>query len=590
MIAKNQPSRITHHAMFLTTPLIILFIFMGVPAISHAWIDGTPYFFERGGFKPVSTVPPSAPAQPNAPQLAIGDRRSFFSIDFRTNQQYTVEATLRAIGKFCYVFVEDSQWGRTVNAGTVESVRRGFDDATPADARRGIYQIETDLFGPPPDIDRDVRIYLLLLDIRDGTTVGGGFVAGFFSPVNEQRGILRDPELGTLIRSNELDMLYIDTHPLDAGSPDGLSVIAHEFQHLIHWRYDPNEEVWVNEGCSDYTMFLCGYSVQSHLDAFERNPEVSLINWPGGTRSQLAYYGAAYLWMLYLHERYGGEGTIAAIVKNRGTGIAGINNALSSRGITKTSPTIFADWKIANYLDDTTFANGQYGYQNERLNLRSRREHRSYPIAVDGNVIDSYAANYIALSASGGDSGLNIAFETDGEYPYDVRAIELRGDDPIAVRNMPLTETGKGNLIISHFGTTRQEPRAPIVDKVILVPNVQPKNNAPGVITSSYAYSAKQGEKVKFRTAVLPNPVHPRYWDIIAVPGDPIGVNAPRITVTAGQGVIASQLPMQPVRDGAIYTYSLYLSPQVTPENVRWQITFLGELVGEGALRQGEGK
>jgi hypothetical protein len=379
-----------------------------------------------------------------------------------------------------------------------------------------------------------------------------------------------------------------------------LSVIAHEFQHLIHWRYDPDEDIWVNEGGSEYAMFLCGYSVEGHVGPFERTPDVSLVNWPSGRQSQLAYYGASYLWMLYLHERYGGPGTIAAIVKNRGNGIAGINNALLSRGVTTAFSAIFTDWKVANYLDDTTFANGQYGYQNERLNLRSRREHRSYPVSVTGNELDSYAANYIVLSAppltpapspqawgegkgvrgggdqGGGDAGLNISFETDGEYPYDVKAIELRGDTPIAMRSMPLTETGKGHLRVAHFGTT--------VDKVILIPSVQPKGDLPGNIISSYAYGAKRGEPVTFRTAVLPNPVHPRYWDIIAVPSDSIGADAPLVTITDGKTLIASQLPMRPVQDGAVYTYSLYLSTEVNPENVRWQVFYFDELVGEGEL------
>ncbi|MCZ6679713.1 MAG: hypothetical protein O7E52_20985 [Candidatus Poribacteria bacterium] len=564
--------RLTFYVLHLTIILVLL----GVP-VSHGWIDGTPYFFDHfPGLKSPSAVS-SAPAQPNAPQLAVGDRKSFFSINFNTHEQYIVQATLRAVGEFCYVFVEDLQWRRTVHAGTVESVRRAFDDTTPADARRGIYQIETDLFGAPPDVDGDQRIYLLLLDIRDGATRGSSFVAGFFSPVNQQRGVLRHPEIGIPVRSNELDMLYIDTHPLDAGSDEGLGVLAHEFQHLIHWRHDTNETVWVNEGCSDYAIFICGYSVQGHVGPFERNPWISLVYWPNGTQSQLAHYGAAYLWMLYLHEHYGGPETIVEIVKNRANGIAGVESALLSRGIGRTFSGIYADWKVANYLDDTEFANGQYGYQNERLTLRSDGGHRSYPASAENRLLDSYAANYITFFAGGGNSELNIAFESDRRQPYDVKAVEFRGEQPAAVRDMLLTETGKGNLRVPNFGSA--------VEKVILIPSVQPQRESQGRSLSSYAYSARRGGKVEFSISILPNPVHQRYWDIIAVPSDSIGVSAPRITVREGAAPIVSKLPMKAIQDGAIYVYPLYLSPEVTPENVGWQVFFLDELVEEGDLK-----
>jgi hypothetical protein len=569
-------SRSTHCPLRHIT---IIFAVLGV-SMAHGWIDGTPFFFEGEGFKFNRSLDLSAPAQPCAPQMEVGNRQSFFSIDFRKHEQYIVHTTLQKVGKFCYIFVEDSQWKHTVNAATVEAVRHAFDDATPADRTRGIYQIETELFGNPPNIDGEKRIYILLLDIRDLVTVSGGFIGGFFSPVDQQQGVLQHPEFGTLVHSNERDMIYIDTHPLDAGGEKGLGVLAHEFQHLIHWRHDKDESIWVNEGCSDYAMFICGFSAEDHVTPFERNARVSLVNWPHGTRSQLSHYGAAYIWMLYLHEHYGGPETIAAVIKHRGNGITGINNALHSRGVTKTFSTIFADWKVANFLDDSQFAKGQYGYRNERLNLRLHRNHQSHPIAVTGNRLDVYEADYIGLSATGGEGALNIAFETDGKHPYDVRVIELQASLPITVRHMPLNRDGKAQLTIENFGTT--------VEQVILVPSVQPESYSSNGKTSSYAYSTRRGENVEFRFAVMPNPVHSRYWDIIAVPDDSIGVVAPLIAVTDGESVLKSVIthrtPMKSIRAGELYTHPLYLSLSVNPENVRWKVFFFEALVGEGNL------
>ena len=557
--------------------LIVIVFSLGVQTFSYAWVDGTPYFFDRFPVVMEQPLLPAAPAQSNLPRHVVGDRQEFFSMDFGTNEQYTLSATLRAIGEFCYVFVEDSQWNRVVNGKTVDKVRRAFDDSTPAYPKRGIYQIETELFGNPPDVDGDDKIYLLLLDIRDSAVRGSGFVAGFFSPVDQHRGVLRHPELGVPIRSNERDLLYVDTDPLDAGGEEGLGVVAHELQHLIHWQHDRDEKVWVNEGCSDYAMFLCGYHPRGHVRHFENQPSVSLTDWPQASRSELAHYGAAYLWMLYLAEHYGGRATIATIVKDRKNGIAGISSALMSRGVMRSFSAIFADWKIANFVDDGGLADGRYGYQNQRLRLHSRRTHSSYPVKVEGNQLNSYAADYITLSANDKQEGLKVGFEADGKIPYNLKAIEFQRGRAFRVQDVPLTSSGRGNLISSLFGFE--------VEKIVLVPSVHPEGPFffEGIV-SSYKYRASLGDKVLFETSVLPNPVHPRYWDIIAVPSDQIGVNVPMITVFVGSTEIVFDQPMRSVQDGTKYTYPVYVGVGTKARDVTWRVAMFDRVVGQGQL------
>lgn len=566
--------------------ILVILALVRIHSLAYAWIDGTPYLIEQ--FPSLTEAPdsPAAPAQP-AP-LAVGDRHSFFSVDVRTQEQYIVSATLRAIGEFCYLYVEDSQWERTVKRETLEVVRRAFDDSTPADPQRGIYRIQTDLFGAPPNVDGDPKIYLLLLDIRDGAVRGGGFIAGFFNPVDQQRGVLRHPELGTPMRSNERDLLYIDTHPLDTGGAEGLGVIAHEFHHLIHWRLDRSEAIWVNEGCADVAMFLCGYRPEEHTESFEKHPSTSLTNWPLGGGSHLAHYGAAYLWMLYLYEHLGGQETIAAIVRERADGIAGVNSALLSQGLTRTFSSIFADWKVANLLDDTHFAGGRYGYQNEELTIRVQRTHTSYPITARGDALSNYAADYVTLLSSGGWQGLNIVFGiqsplgrsgiVDGSRIYDLKAIEFQDGRPLQVIDVPLTADGKGSMISPNFGLS--------VEQITLVPSVQPHGTALPEEPSAYEYHAELGAEITFNASVLPNPVHSRYWDIVAVPSSFVGVNTPLVTVSAGKTVIVSDGPMTPVHDGSIYTYPIYLSLEIEPSDVEWHIQFFDKIVAEGKLAE----
>jgi hypothetical protein len=62
-----------------------------------------------------------------------------------------------------------------------------------------------------------------------------------------------------------------------------------------------------------------------------------------------------------MYEHYGGQQFIWDIVHEQGNGIAGYNNVLEAYGF-KSFDEIFQDWTIANYLDDTSFAKGIYGY------------------------------------------------------------------------------------------------------------------------------------------------------------------------------------------------------------------------------------
>jgi hypothetical protein len=135
---------------------------------------------------------------------------------------------------------------------------------------------------------------------------------------------------------------------------------AHEFQHLIHRDIDPDEYSWPNEGCSELAQIICGYGFpSSHLQNYLVYWwQTSLVIWEG----TLANYGASALFTYYMYEHYGGQPFIYALVHEQANGIQGYNNVLKARHKCKNFDQIFQDWAIANYLDDTSFANGIYGY------------------------------------------------------------------------------------------------------------------------------------------------------------------------------------------------------------------------------------
>ena len=555
--------------------LIVCGLLMSGSAV--AWIDGTPYFYERF---PSWTAPDSsyhAPLQPQAPRFQIGDSRTFYAIDFREETQYTVMATLRSVGQFCYIFVENDQWQRRVSAVDVEEIRRAFDEQTPAGRNRGIYQIETEVLGWPPDIDGDPRILILLLDVRDRFTLGGEFIAGYFSPVNQQIGTVRDPNFGVPFRSNETEMIYLDVDPLDPGSSQGLSVLAHEFQHLIHWRYDTNEEIWVNEGCSDYATFLCGYDVTEHVKAFERSPEVSLTNWNTGIFNQLPHYGAAFLWMLYLHEQYGGERTIGTIIQEPRNGIAGISAALSTRGATSNFAQIFSDWRVANYVDDPSLGDGRYGYVHEDLNPVIRQTHRTYPVSRTTGQVRAFGGDAILFTNGiGGNNLILDLVEPLARIPLDVRIVYFQQGEPVWVSSLPLSDTGHGYLSVDGFGQQVQE--------VLVLPSFVPSDPGEMATVARFEYQARLGDKVHFRVNVLNNPVQPRYWELVARATHRIGAERPLVTITEGSVTRLEEQPMAVIQDGLLFGYSVYVSPGRDPTQIRWRVVYLGATIGEGTF------
>ena len=81
----------------------------------------------------------------------VGDPLTVPAFSFRWGDggHYQTTTTCRFVGRHCYIFVEDEVWGTLTQAG-IDSLADAFDRTTPGDAGRGIYAIDTDLFGPPP--------------------------------------------------------------------------------------------------------------------------------------------------------------------------------------------------------------------------------------------------------------------------------------------------------------------------------------------------------------------------------------------------------------------------------------------------------
>ena len=193
-------------------------------------------------------------------------------------------------------------------------------------------------FGEPLDISGDNKVTLLFLDIKDGFDNNGSYLAGYFLPWN----VFSDEEVyeysimaGEEKRSNELEMIYIDTNPLDITTIDAYATLAHEYQHLLNFSQDYKEfentgviieeEVWVNEGLSEIAPDVVGYGPQNdRLFYFDYTDIDSLVTWKG----DLIDYANVYVFFRYLYDVFGAQIFYNITMGFQTKGIPGVNSAI----------------------------------------------------------------------------------------------------------------------------------------------------------------------------------------------------------------------------------------------------------------------
>jgi hypothetical protein len=319
----------------------------------------------------------------------VGQNVNFYAYNFGTSAYYQTTATCRNVtalgnGFNLNIYVEDAEWTRDQTRFTAD-ILNGIAN----EYKNVILPTETTWFGAPPAGD----FTILLMDIKDSG--GDSYVSGYFDAINENN----------VSNSNNRHMIYMDSKEGTPGNTTFYGTLAHEFQHFIHYNYDPFEDVWVDEGMAGLARYVCGYGPQtSHVTAFSQTPTTSLTFW----EDNLENYGADFLFMLYLEEKNGGAATTKAIVANQLTGIDGINNALFSRGYLVTVNDIFKNWVVANYLNNSSLSDGRYGYAasfsgitNAPGNITVTTTVSSYSASGSGTV-NEYAADYVKFASLGG--------------------------------------------------------------------------------------------------------------------------------------------------------------------------------------------
>jgi hypothetical protein len=328
----------------------------------------------------------------------VGDKKIWYSVDFTIQKEYPTQTTCRAVGKHCYIFVQDSVWNNNITQSGVDSIASVFDNTTFRNPNKGIYQTNTEVFGEPPDVDNDPKIVIFLLDIIDNSATSGTMINGFFSTANE---LLQS----TFPLSNEAEIIYIDITPNYSETSwvlsNYLSTLAHEFQHLIAWNYHKvnSQMTFTNEGCSLTAEVINGFPIyQEYWYLFE--PNHYLFDWRDGSFNVINDYSRAARFHVYLYEQFG-SGLFKNIVQSDKFGIESYNDALTKIGSNLQIEDIIKNWFIANINGDKS-TDTRYGYSSTIVG-RPVETINFFPGNTIAKMVNPYSVEYVSL-----ESGKNV--------------------------------------------------------------------------------------------------------------------------------------------------------------------------------------
>jgi hypothetical protein len=225
------------------------------------------------------------------------------------------------------------------------------------------------------------KLTILLLDIKDGyKTEADPYVGGYFYLMDI---FGNDPEYPQY-KSNELDMIYVDTYPSIPGSTSSNETLAHEMQHLMNFvsscvfrvkdKIIYTMDTWINEGLSSAAEWVySGQHPEGRWKYYNQDPS-GLIKkgnnffiWDNHEDNPLANlddYATVYLFFQYLRLQ-GSPNIYLDIHKSKLSDYQAVTTAANINSSHKNNwPLLLRDWHAANFTNSTS-TSSLYGYKND---------------------------------------------------------------------------------------------------------------------------------------------------------------------------------------------------------------------------------
>lgn len=312
------------------------------------------------------------------PAMVIGTTTRAFWVESATGEWIQIEARLRAASDTSYLWIPDSNFSNlsTLNYDNLLSLTQvttlndEFNGTGPVGGD-GIRALVSNIFstewGGEVDgnggIDGDQHIHILMYDIDyDYSANQTGGTLGYFWG--------KDEYLDTVMqqygyRSNEAEMFYLDIHFTDLVPMMMVSVLAHEYQHMIHFNQkallrDVNSPTWFNEMCSmvseDFVGSIVGIpdedSPRSRIPRFNGYYyDSGVTDWLSGS-NVLKSYASAYVFGAYLARNFGGAPLFHDMLCRSEVGPAAVTASMTALGTGTTFNDVFGEYTTAFVFDN----------------------------------------------------------------------------------------------------------------------------------------------------------------------------------------------------------------------------------------------
>lgn len=323
----------------------------------------------------------------------VGDEKEFNVINTDTNENFKIRAQLAYATDHAYLWIQDEV---KFDKAKVKKLAETFENK--------IYPTDREFFGSEwtPGIDGDPHLYIVY-----ARGIGKN-VLGLFSSIDSINPLAR-PD------SNGHESFFMSADNLNFGKED-YGTLAHEFQHMIHWYRDRNEDTWMNEGFSVLAEFLNGYDTGGFDEWYVMNPDQQLTDWPNDPNATGPHYGESFLFLAYFLDRFGEKAT-QALVAEPENGMDAIDKVLKDinaidpqTGKQITADDVYADWVVAMFLKDPNAGDGRFTYKNYPNSPRPNATETISDCPTQGNerTVSQYGVDYIRINCKG---DFNLTFQ-----------------------------------------------------------------------------------------------------------------------------------------------------------------------------------
>ncbi len=342
-------------------------------------------------------------------QVQTGDTLSFWSVSYIDwpplwgAPQRNFPAVCKGAGDHCYVFVETGVNG--ISQTVVDELVSNFDtDFFPRLSAK---------YGPVPDqFDHDSAVFIVVLDESDW--------GGYFDPGQQMADSVVNARWSR--HSSERELIYVAASSFNYSAEP---IVAHEFGHLLHWQQDHSaetdapgifwEEAFVDEGFSTFAAEFLTENLDQHnvfegSAFFKYSPDIPLL--------YFSNYNQAQLFMTFMYQHFGRWSYISALIQNQLNGWQGVDSTLRLLGHSATFNDAFADFCVANYIDDSVFEGGRYSYEHFRFPAALvENQHSVYPLSSGSGDLSPYGNDYILFTSSS-PQAVQINFQGDASSNY----------------------------------------------------------------------------------------------------------------------------------------------------------------------------